>query len=198
MDNMQKVEKLREKANVSYEEAKAVLEECDWDILDAIVKLEAQGKIKDKSTADYSTKGTAENDSPKNPQQVVESYQDYEQQKKENDKGVFHTIWNGIKYLFRKGCENKFVVKKDGEQIMEIPVVLMILLMLCLFWCLLILMVVSLFFGFSYGFTGPELGRDDVNNAMGKATKVAENIKAEAKNSADEDAAYAKSSNEKK
>lgn len=40
MDNFEKVEKLREKANVSYEEAKQALENCNWDILDAMIYLE--------------------------------------------------------------------------------------------------------------------------------------------------------------
>lgn len=48
MDNLKKVEKLMERADVSYEEAKAVLEECDWDVLEAVVKLESQGKLKKK------------------------------------------------------------------------------------------------------------------------------------------------------
>ena len=45
MNEYEKVEKLREKANVSYEEAKAALEKCNWDLLDAIVLLEREGKI---------------------------------------------------------------------------------------------------------------------------------------------------------
>ena len=60
MDNLKKVEKLMERADVSYEEAKAVLEECDWDVLEAVVKLESQGKLKkNASTASYSTDGSA-------------------------------------------------------------------------------------------------------------------------------------------
>ena len=39
MDHFEMVEKLRAKANVSYEEAKAALEASDWDILDALVLL---------------------------------------------------------------------------------------------------------------------------------------------------------------
>ena len=34
MDNFEKVEKLREHANVTYEEAKEALENSNWDILD--------------------------------------------------------------------------------------------------------------------------------------------------------------------
>ena len=37
MEQLEKVEKLRERADVSYEEAKEALEACDWDLLDAMV-----------------------------------------------------------------------------------------------------------------------------------------------------------------
>ena len=46
MDNFEKVEKLRQHANVSYEEAKEALERSDWDILDAMIYLEKTGKVK--------------------------------------------------------------------------------------------------------------------------------------------------------
>ena len=51
MDNLEKVERLREKADVSYEEAKKALDECDGDLLDAMVYLEKQGKVKRKGRA---------------------------------------------------------------------------------------------------------------------------------------------------
>lgn len=44
MEQLEKVEKLRERADVSYEEAKEALEACDWDLLDAMVWLEKEGK----------------------------------------------------------------------------------------------------------------------------------------------------------
>ena len=56
MEQLEKVEKLREKTGVTYEEAKAALEACEWDLLDAIVYLESQGKIKDAGMASYTTK----------------------------------------------------------------------------------------------------------------------------------------------
>ena len=46
MDNLQKIEKLVNKAGCSYEEAKVALEGCDWDMIDAIIKLEREGKVK--------------------------------------------------------------------------------------------------------------------------------------------------------
>ena len=40
MDHLEMVEKLRAKANVSYEEARDALEACDWDLLDALLMLQ--------------------------------------------------------------------------------------------------------------------------------------------------------------
>jgi dimethylargininase len=55
MDNLEKVEKLRERANVTYEEAKAALEENNWDLLDAMVALEKAGKTNSPRQEQYST-----------------------------------------------------------------------------------------------------------------------------------------------
>lgn len=181
MEHLEKVEKLKEKANVSYEEAKAALESCDWDILDALVKLESEGKVNGTDTAAFSTQGSPSDEKPKSPQQLAESYQNYHEERQKKDRGFWHSVKNGIKYLFRKGCDNKFIVKRHGQVIIDIPVLLLILLMIAFFWALLVLMVVGLFFGFSYSFSGPELGRDDINSAMGKATSAAEALKTEIK-----------------
>ncbi len=40
MDNLDKVDLVRERMNVNYEEAKIALESVNWDVVEAIVKLE--------------------------------------------------------------------------------------------------------------------------------------------------------------
>ena len=45
MEFFEKVEALREKANVSYEVAKEAMEACNYDMLDAMIYLEKQGKV---------------------------------------------------------------------------------------------------------------------------------------------------------
>ena len=52
MDNLEKVEKLREKTGVSYEEAKEALEANNYDVLDAIIYLEKKGKVKAPEVTD--------------------------------------------------------------------------------------------------------------------------------------------------
>ena len=49
MDKLKLIDKLREKTNISYEEAKAALENNNWDILDAILYLEESGKVEKPS-----------------------------------------------------------------------------------------------------------------------------------------------------
>ena len=44
--NLKLIDKLKNKTNISYEEAKIVLEKSNWDILDAILYLEKKGKLK--------------------------------------------------------------------------------------------------------------------------------------------------------
>jgi hypothetical protein len=44
--NLEQIETLRERANVSYEEAKAALETCNGDIVEALIYLERQNKVK--------------------------------------------------------------------------------------------------------------------------------------------------------
>ena len=56
MDKLEKVEKLREKTGVSYEDAKSALEACDYDVLDAIIYLEKLGKVKSPEMGSF-TKG---------------------------------------------------------------------------------------------------------------------------------------------
>ena len=51
MDNYQKVEQLVNKAGCSYEDAKVALEACGWDMLDAVISLEREGKV-NKETAE--------------------------------------------------------------------------------------------------------------------------------------------------
>ena len=61
MDTMEKVEALRKKANISYEEAKNVLEQANGDLLDAMVILERQSKINKPETEIVIREETDEN-----------------------------------------------------------------------------------------------------------------------------------------
>ena len=55
MVTLEQVEKLREYANISYDEAKTALENADGDILQALIELEQQGKVKAPEGGQYHT-----------------------------------------------------------------------------------------------------------------------------------------------
>lgn len=83
--------------------------------------------------------------------------------------------------------QNSFVAQRRGETIISIPVLLLIVLLCVGFWIILPLMIVGLFCECRYSFRGPDLGRKDVNDAMGKASEYADDLKNSVKNGMDEE-----------
>lgn len=169
MEQLEKVEKLREKANVSYEEAKEALEANNWDILDAMVYLEKQGKVNGPKVASYSTNN--------------ESYTDTEHQsssQSSNDTSFGEIIgkffaWCGK--IIKKGNENHFQIERPNEKTVSMPVTVFVLLILFVPYVSIPLMVIGFFFGLKYSFRGVDVENRQVNDFMDKAAETAENIK---------------------
>jgi len=181
--NLELVEKLVEKTGLSYGEAKQALEKTDWDILEALIQLEAQGKGQGGRTTQYTTN----NDS--NNFQQNQQYQQYQQNqqgkdkkaKGENFKKASKSLGDFLKEIFDKGNKNCLVMHNNDEKRIELPVTAFIVLLIFCFWVIIPLMIVALFFGCRFSFSGTDLGKDSVNSAMGKATDIADNIKSEFK-----------------
>lgn len=184
--NLELVEKLVEKTGLSYGEAKQALEKTDWDILEALIQLEAQGKVHGGKTAQFTTNSSS-NDNQQNQQnQQYQQYQQYNQGKEkstagDNFKKTTKSIGEWLKSVFDKGNKNSLVMHRNDEKKIEIPVTAFVVLLIFCFWVIIPLMIVALFFGCRFSFSGNELGKDNVNSAMGKATDIADNIKSEFK-----------------
>ena len=172
MELLEKVEKIREKTGVSYEEAKAALEAVGEDGLDALVYLENQGKIKKPDVSVYTTEAEPS-------EEVKEAARQYEKASSETFGDQVKKFMNWIGSLIKKGCENFFIVSKKDEEIITMPVIVIVLVLLFAFWVVLPLMVVGLFFGFRYRFSGSITKSVDVNMACDKAAEAAETIKQE-------------------
>lgn len=172
MEHIELVDRLKEKANVSYEEAKTALEQSDWDLLEAIILLEKQGKVTNgQETGEYSTKGR-------------ENRQEEHYDARRDTVGIGDIAMKCLRWFGKivKICNNNNInATRAGEKVLSLPITAFVLLMIVGFWAVVPVMIVGLFFGFSYSVSGPNLGRDDVNDVIGKATKVAENIKDEFK-----------------
>lgn len=173
MTNFEMVEMLREKANISYEEAKAALEQTNWDLLDAMVLLEKEGKVMSNETGgSYSTKS----EEKKEPEE-----------KHRGAEGLRSAVrWLGEKagWLLRIGNTNHFVVSRGGKEKFSLPVTVCVILLLCAFWLVLAALVIGLFCGVRYSFRGAELGRTAINDAMERAADAADNMKEDFRNSA--------------
>lgn len=171
MEQLEKVEKLREKTGVTYEEAKAALEACEWDLLDAIVYLESQGKIKDAGMASYTTKS----ESSEEFKQAAKDYEDNSNRVTLGEMVDKFLKWCGK--IIKKGCDNYFEVYKDGKIVINAPVIVLVILLIVAFWVTLSLLVIGLFFGFRYSFRGEITNTVDINSACDKAAETCENIK---------------------
>lgn len=171
MDPVEMVEKLREKTGLSYEEARAALERADWNLLDALIALEKEGKGTARAT--YATDaGDAGADGPDAGAETVHTAPPrFSDQLKK--------LWRWLVALFHKGNRNYLSMEKNGHRHFELPVTLAVLLLIVLFWPCIVLLVVALLCGCRFRFTGPDLGSEKVNGVMDKASEVADSIREE-------------------
>lgn len=175
MDQLDKIEKIREKTGVTYQEAKEALEAADGDILDALVYLENQGKIKKPQLQYYTTESGG---SSREFEEAAKAYEGAEDESLGNIVKKF-LIWCGK--VIKKGGENFFIITKDEEKIMTVPVIVLALLLIFAFWVIIPLLIVGMFCGFRYSFSGNITKSADVNKACDKAAQACESIKQEFK-----------------
>ena len=167
MEKMGKVEALRNKAGVTYEDAKAALEANNWDILDALIALEKDGKVKQ-------TYSSAKAEVLSGDIVTAENQKSYKEPKRRK-------FMNWVRDILRKANRNSFEISKDGKIILTVPVLVFVLVLLFAFHIVLPLMIIGLFFSVKYHFSGPDVHSVDVdiNAAMNSASRAVENLKNE-------------------
>lgn len=171
MDMFDKVDKLRERADVSYEEAKEALERANGDILDAMIFLEREGKTRKEGAESYSTIGIP---GPEYPQAYMAN--DEKRARKERVKETGRTFGEKIKELFRKSTVNFLVIERHGERIIKLPILAMVLIILFAWYAAIVAIVVSLFCDCKYSFEG-ESDLKAVNDVCERAGGLADQVK---------------------
>ena len=163
MENLKLVDKLKNKTNISYEEAKTVLEKFNWDILDAILYLEEKGRVPKPSIGVFYTNEYKE--SYKNSDLTTKDNEknNYNNGKKENTfEGIFELVckvidrWNNI----------FFEIKKENTSFLKIPITVMILLLIFAFWIVIPLVIVALFFDIEFSLLGKNAEISNINNVF--------------------------------
>lgn len=175
MTTLEQVEKLREKANISYEEAKAILDSVNGDMLEALVKLENDGKVKPPvNNGVYSSTDTGSQD-----HQEKKQYYTPPEEHGMSFSQIMAKIGKFAGKLFNKGNANFLEVRREGKTILQMPLTVVVVLAICAFWVVIPLMIVGLFFNCRYVFVGRDIEKTPVNNAMEKVADTADSIKTE-------------------
>ena len=178
MTDFEKAEKLRDKANVTYAEAKEALEKSDGDMLDAMIYLENLGKSTIPAGGGfYSGAGQ-----PAPTQQRAHSDQTRDNYNPGYSSGesfsdMMRRFGRFCMRVLDMGVSNYLDAAKDGNPAFSCPVIAVVILCLFFFWITVPLFIISLFFGFRYRFRGPNLERDSINNVMESATDVVDDVK---------------------
>ena len=154
MDKLEKIEKLRERAQVSYDEARVAYEQANGDLLDALIILEKQGKVRPPQGDGYYRSEQVDT-----TEQVSEERKEERSQGRGNNnerentfKEALEKIWNFFVGLLKKGNSTSFEILKDKEHMASFPVTVLAVLLLFAPWVTLPLIVIGLFFGFHYQF----------------------------------------------
>ena len=157
MTRLEMVEKVREKTGVSYETARSTLEGCQWDMLDAVMELN-KGETVPRET------------------QTPKAASD----KKASLKGIGKLIGAVLRFfcsLLNKGEKIRLKITKNGEEIEDISLTVLILLALLKWWVVVILILIGLFTGFRCSVEGSSATGKIINKLSDKAGEKAEEIK---------------------
>lgn len=170
MEMHEKIERLREKADVSYEEARAALEQTGGDLLDAVVLLERHGRVKGRAHSSFSTEYDQQSEYVRVKDKVEEQ---------ENSAPSFRrSLQKFFRALIRFVRSTTFHVTKGEERLISVPTLLFVLLLVFFWEFMAPAMIIALFFGIRYSFDG-EAGADTANHILDKAGDFAQDVKKE-------------------
>ncbi|RKI70978.1 hypothetical protein D7V91_01360 [bacterium 1xD42-67] len=177
---LEMVERLKEKADVSYAQAKEALTYSGGNLLDALIYLEEQGAIPRAEGAYYSTR--SESPPPPPPAEPPSPHLLIQVKKQKAPRGPRPPRARGeggrrfFHALRRWLVDNELEIWRRDQPITALPVLILVLLLFCAFWITLPVLVLLLFFGFRYRFSGPDLERDGLNNVMGSMADTAADL----------------------
>lgn len=175
---LEQVERLREKADVSYAQAKQALEYSGGNLLDALIYLEEQGAIPRPQGAYYSTR----NETPPPPpvrDELVPMGEKKDGKEKKKGKGFGVKVVRG-KTLFstlrRWLIDNELEIWRRGQPVTSLPILVLVVLVLFVPYVTLPVLVLGLFVGFRYQISGPDLEDDTINGMMGSVADTAADL----------------------
>lgn len=182
MSEFEKAELLKERANVSFEEARDALRACDGRLADAFDMIErrkraaadlearrAAERAASATSCDFGRETGRAYDSYRNAYSYGSGSNSYsscagcryadERYTGSHGESFGQSLWRLIRTAFRKSVENDLVVSDHGVEKFRMPVLVFLILLTMFSAAVLIAMGISLFFGITYSFQG----RDDLS-----------------------------------
>lgn len=173
---LEMAERLKEKANVSYTQAKEALEYSGGNLLDALIYLEEKGLIPREERAYFSTKNETP---PPPPAEPLPARLPVHEKKKKTSQPPRSKRECGRRFfttLRRWLIDNELEIWRRDQPITALPVLILVLLLCCAFWITISVLVLGLFLGFRYRFSGPDLDRDGINSVIGSVADTAADL----------------------
>lgn len=169
MDRLDKAERLRERANVSYEEAKDALERAGDDLLDAMLILEKEGKVKKPEQSTYST-------SYENQMDYVKVQEKVDEQKKSapSARSIGRMIRRGIHFV----THTSFYITREEKILFAMPSWVFALIVASMWKIVLPAMIVAMLFKIRYYFEGDD-NTEAANDFLSKAGSFADGVQSE-------------------
>jgi len=149
MVTLEKIDQLKSRVNVSYNDAKEALENTEGDILEAIIYLEENGKINTNE----------------------------EKQESSSKSGCKVVDW--CKNLLKKGNSNFLVISKKETTVLRISLTIAAILVIAAPYVSIPAFILAFFTGYSIRFSGSDIEKTKANDAVNKASKTAEDIKSQ-------------------
>ena len=172
---LEMVERLREKAPVSYGQAKRALEYSGGNLLDALIYLEEQGAIPRQEGAYFTTRGAAAPPPPESRDLPVPAQEPAGKKGKKRKKPAGERV-SLLQTLRRWLIDNELEIWRKDKPVTALPVLILVLLVLFAYYVVIPLLILGLFLGFRYRFSGPDLERDDLNGMMGTVADTAADL----------------------
>ena len=164
---LEQVERLREKSGLSYEEARDLLERCHGDLLDALIELERQGRL--RPGAHPAATPTA-------------SYDRGRTREERNGAHSGDAFWEQIREGLRAVGDvlrpsSVLEIWQDGRQLTAVPLLILLLAVMFAFWITLPLLLIGLVAGCRYRLASPHVNLEVLNGALGAVSDTVEDWK---------------------
>ena len=178
---LEQVERLREKADVSYAQAKQALEYSGGNLLDALIYLEEQGAIPRPQGAYYSTRNETPPPPPVRDELATLGEKKGGKEKREKKKaGCMGVKVISGKTLFstlrRWLIDNELEIWRKGQPVTSLPILILVVLVLFAFYITVPALILGLFLGFRYQISGPDLEDETFNGMMGNVADTAADL----------------------